>query len=93
MAGRKFFFGAGCDKCNNLGFKGRCGLYELIVMDDDIRDMISGGASTDLLRQACRRKGFITLREAGLKALYAGVTSLDEVVRETVMEDEAAIAH
>jgi type IV pilus assembly protein PilB len=93
VAGRKFFFGAGCDKCNNLGFKGRCGLYELIVMDDDIRDMISGGASTDLLRQACRRKGFITLREAGLKALYAGVTSLDEVVRETVMEDEAAIAH
>ncbi len=95
VAGRKFYFGAGCDKCNNLGFKGRCGLYELIVMDDEIRDLISGASSTDQLRQACRRKGFMTLREAGLKALYAGVSSLDEIVRETVMEDEmhAAAAH
>lgn len=93
VAGRKFYFGAGCDKCNNLGFKGRCGLYELIVMDDEIRDLISGGASTDLLRNSCRKKGFMTLREAGLKALYAGVSSLDEIVRETVMEDEVAAQH
>jgi len=88
VAGRKFWFGAGCDKCNNLGFKGRCGLYELIPMEDDLRDMVSAGASTDQLRNACRSKGLPTLREAGLKALYAGVTTLDEVVRETVMEDE-----
>ncbi|MBX7104453.1 MAG: Flp pilus assembly complex ATPase component TadA [Gemmataceae bacterium] len=89
LAGRKFFYGAGCDKCNNLGFKGRCGLYEMIVMDDDLRDMISSGASTDLLRKASRDKGFATLRDAGLAALYGGVTTLDEVVRETVLEDEA----
>ena len=61
----------------------------LIVMDDDLRDMISSGASTDLLRKASRDKGFATLRDAGLAALYGGVTTLDEVVRETVLEDEA----
>jgi type IV pilus assembly protein PilB len=88
VAGRKFYYGAGCDKCNNLGFKGRCGLYELIVMDDDMRDHISAGASTDVLRRVCREKGFPTLREAGLNALYAGISTIDEVVRETVLEDE-----
>lgn len=89
LVGKKMYFGAGCDKCNNLGFKGRCGIYELIVMDDDFRDMVSQGASADVMRQMCRSKGFPTLRDAGLKALFAGVTTLDEVVRETVMEDEA----
>ncbi|MFL5329644.1 MAG: ATPase, T2SS/T4P/T4SS family [Gemmataceae bacterium] len=88
IVGKKFYYGAGCDKCNNLGFKGRCGLYELIILDDDIRDLISQGASTDVLRQTVRSKGFSTLRDAGLKALYEGVTTIDEVARETVMEDE-----
>ena len=48
--GKKFYFGEGCDKCNNLGYKGRTGIYELLVMNDDLRDMVSKGASTDQLR-------------------------------------------
>jgi type IV pilus assembly protein PilB len=85
---RQFFYGEGCNKCNNLGFKGRSGIYELLIMNDDIRDMVSRGASTDQVRAYTRKSGVIGLREAGLVALYAGLTTLDEVVRETVQEDE-----
>ena len=45
VKGKKFYYGEGCDKCNNIGFKGRTGLYELLVMNDDLRDMVSRGAS------------------------------------------------
>jgi type IV pilus assembly protein PilB len=86
--GIRFFYGAGCDKCNNLGFKGRSGIYELMPMTDEIRDMVSAGASTDQLRAEMRRKGIRGLREAGLTALTAGVTTIEEIVRETVLEDE-----
>jgi type IV pilus assembly protein PilB len=86
--GIKFFYGAGCDKCNNLGFKGRSGIYELITMTDHIRDLVSNGASTDQLRASMRQMGGRGLREAGLAALTAGVTTIDEIVRETVLEDE-----
>jgi type IV pilus assembly protein PilB len=84
----KFYYGAGCDKCNNLGFKGRVGIFEMIVMNDELRDLVSAGASTDALRQATRRLGALSLRDAGLAALTAGVTNIDEVVRETVLEEE-----
>ncbi len=88
MKGRKFYYGEGCEKCNNLGFKGRTGLFELMIMNDDLRDMVSRGASTDAIRQYTRKLGMMSLRDAGLKALFGGTTTLDEVVRETVMEDE-----
>lgn len=88
VKGKKFFYGRGCDRCNNTGHKGRMGIYELLVMNDDLRDMVSAGASTDELRQACRRHGMTTLRESGLRALWSGHTTIEEVVRETVMEDE-----
>ncbi len=88
IGGKQFFYGEGCEKCNNLGFKGRTGLYELLLMNDELRDMISRGASTDQLRIFCRKAGVKSLRDAGMEALYAGFTSLDEVVRETVLDDE-----
>jgi type IV pilus assembly protein PilB len=88
VKGKQFYYGEGCDKCNNLGFKGRTGLYEVLVMNDDLRDMISRGCSTDALRQYTRKQGTSSLRDAGLRALFAGITTLDEVVRETVQEDE-----
>jgi type IV pilus assembly protein PilB len=90
LKGRQFFYGEGCDKCNNLGFKGRTGLYELLIMNDDLRDMVSRGASTDQVRNYTRKMGVHSLRDAGLRALFAGVTTLDEVVRETVLEDESS---
>jgi type IV pilus assembly protein PilB len=89
VKGKKFYYGEGCDKCNNLGFKGRTGLYELLIMNDDIRDMVSRGASTDQIRSYSRKNGVAGLREAGLEALYNGVTTLEEVVRETVQDDDA----
>jgi type IV pilus assembly protein PilB len=86
--GKKFYYGRGCERCNNTGHKGRCGLFEQVVMTDDLRDMIASGASTDQLRGYCRKSGMHTLRDAGLKALYKGVTTIDEVVRETVLDEE-----
>jgi type IV pilus assembly protein PilB len=88
VKGQQFYYGEGCDKCNNLGFKGRTGLFELMIMNDDLRDMVSRGASTDAIRNYTRRLGMMSLRDAGLKALFGGTTTLDEVVRETVLEDE-----
>jgi type IV pilus assembly protein PilB len=85
--GKKFYYGRGCDRCNNSGYKGRMGIYELIIMNDEIRDLISQGVSTDELRKACIRNGMRPLRDAGLNAIWKGQTSIDEVVRETVLEE------
>jgi type IV pilus assembly protein PilB len=85
---KTFYYGRGCQRCNNTGYKGRCGIYELVVMNDELRDLISAGASTDQLRTACRNQGMVTLREAGLKAVFDGVSTIDEVARETIVEDE-----
>jgi type IV pilus assembly protein PilB len=88
VVGKKFYFGKGCNRCNNTGHRGRGGIFELIVINDEIRDMISAGVSTVQLRQGARKLGMQTLRESGLRAIFSGVTTIDEVVRETVMEDE-----
>ena len=83
----KFYYGKGCTRCNNSGYKGRSGLYELLEVTDEIRDMISAEASVDDIRNFARSQGMTTLREAGLKLIFDGVTTIDEVVRETVVED------
>jgi type IV pilus assembly protein PilB len=88
IKGKTIHFGRGCDRCNNTGHRGRMGIYELVVMDDELRDLISGNTSTDQLRSACRKSGMTTLRESGLRAMFNGLTTLEEIVRETVMEDE-----
>jgi type IV pilus assembly protein PilB len=86
VAGKKFYRGAGCDTCNNTGYRGRVGLFELMILNDDLRDMIVRNAATDELREAARRNGMVTLRDAGMDAVYAGITSVEEVVRETIVE-------
>ena len=83
----KFYYGKGCPTCNNTGYKGRTGIYELLKIDDDIRDMVTTDASVDEMRSLARSKGMTTLREGGLKLIFDGVTTIDEIVRETVMED------
>ncbi len=83
----KFYYGRGCQRCNNSGYKGRCGIYELLDITDDIRDLVSSNANVDEIRNFARGQGMTTLREAGLKLIFDGVTTIDEVVRETVMED------
>jgi type IV pilus assembly protein PilB len=86
LAGKTYYRGKGCDACNNTGYKGRVGLFELMIMNDDLRDMIMRNASTDELRDAARGVGMVTLRDAGMDAAAEGRTTLEEVVRETVME-------
>jgi type IV pilus assembly protein PilB len=88
VRGKDFFYGKGCDRCNNTGHRGRFGLHELLVMTDDMRDLISSGASTDALRNAAKKMGMHTLRDSGMRALHKGLTTIEEVVRETVLEDE-----
>ncbi len=87
VKGKVFMYGKGCDYCNNTGYKGRMGLYEFMVMADDLRDLIMKHASTNILRNAARKKGMRTLRESGQLAVFEGHTSLDEVVRETIVEE------
>ncbi len=84
---KKFFYGKGCEKCNNTGYKGRMGLYELLVMNEQLREMIVSEASLDIFREACRKFGMRTLRESGLLAIHAGQTSIEEVIRETMLDD------
>lgn len=84
VAELKFFRGSGCDKCNNTGYKGRVGLFELMIMNDQIREMVMANASTDEIRDVAAGNGMTTLRDFGMKLASAGVTSLEEVVRETV---------
>jgi type IV pilus assembly protein PilB len=86
VADKKFYYGKGCDLCNNTGYKGRMGLYEIMVFNDEIRDLIMNDASTAVLRNAARKNGMRMLRENGLSAIFDGITTIDEVVKETIME-------
>jgi type IV pilus assembly protein PilB len=86
VADKTFYRGAGCDSCNNTGYKGRVGLFELMIMNDNLRDMVIRNASTDELREAARGFGMITLRDAGMDAAYKGLTTIDEIIRETIVE-------
>ncbi|MBU6414066.1 MAG: Flp pilus assembly complex ATPase component TadA [Planctomycetes bacterium] len=83
----KFYRGKGCDVCHNSGFKGRTALFEIMTMDDEMREMIMRQASTAILREHARKMGMRTLRESGLLSIYDGVTTIDEVVRETIAEE------
>jgi type IV pilus assembly protein PilB len=85
-ATKKFYYGKGCEKCNNTGYKGRMGIYELVVMNDVLREMIVAEASLDEFRESCRKFGMRTLRESGMISIHAGLTTIEEVVRETVIE-------
>jgi type IV pilus assembly protein PilB len=80
----KTFKGKGCSTCNNTGYKGRIGLYEVMEITDEIRELILIGASALELRKKAIDDGMITLRESGLYKIRAGVTTPEEVVRETV---------
>jgi type IV pilus assembly protein PilB len=86
VMGKKFYRGRGCDKCNRTGYKGRLGLYEFMVMNDDLRDMIMRNASTEDLREKARSQGMITLRDSGMQGIFDGLTTAEEVIRETILE-------
>lgn len=83
--GKRFFRGKGCNHCHNIGYKGRMGIYEIMVITDDIRRLIIEQASTGTIRTAARNNGMSTLRDSGLTAIYNGLTTIQEVVRETML--------
>jgi type IV pilus assembly protein PilB len=86
IAGKKVYKGRGCDHCNNTGYRGRVGLYELLSVNDEIKDLIIESASTELLRDAARRNGMVPLRDAGLERAFEGLTTIEEVIRETILD-------
>ncbi len=85
--GLKFFYGRGCDRCNNTGYRGRSGIYEFMPINDELRDLIMANASSEELAACAKKYGMSSLREAGLRALTRGLTTIDEVARETITED------
>ncbi|HEV55917.1 MAG TPA: pilus assembly protein PilB [Phycisphaerales bacterium] len=88
VGGKQFYYGRGCEMCNGTGYKGRTGIFEIMVLNDEIRDLIMNRASTAILQEAARRAGMTTLRENGLDLIYDGVTTIEEVARETLAAQE-----
>ncbi|OHB60783.1 MAG: pilus assembly protein PilB [Planctomycetes bacterium RBG_13_50_24] len=87
VKGKKFHYGRGCSKCNGTGYRGRIGIFEIMVFNDEIRDLIMNHASTNVLRSAGRKAGMRLLRDNGLAAIYDGITTIDEIAKETMMEE------
>ena len=77
--------GRGCERCNNTGYKGRIGLFEVLLFTDEIRDMILSGASSIELKRKAIEEGMVSLRMSGLQKIREGSTTLEEVLRETVL--------
>ena len=86
LKGRKFYHGVGCSVCSNTGYKGRVGLFELMIMDDDLRNLILANAPTDKLRAAAKSKGMRLLRQSGIGFVVDGTTTAEEVIRETIID-------
>ena len=79
----KFMKGSGCDTCSGTGYKGRAGLYEVMALSPELRRMILRGASVVEIRDQAVIEGMLTLRMDGMKKIERGVTTLEEVVKET----------
>jgi len=80
---RQFFYGKGCDACNNTGYKGRQGIYELMKITDPLRELINERAPTVILKQKAIELGMVTLRQDGLRNIFAGETTIEEVLKYT----------
>ncbi len=82
--GVELFEGSGCDRCSHTGYKGRVGLFEVMELGDDIRELVLSGASAHELRQLSMQNGMISLRDSGVQKIKSGLTTIEEVLRETV---------
>lgn len=83
LGDKVFYYGRGCSNCNDTGYRGRKGIYELLVCSDTIRSMITERAPTVVLRQKAVELGMVTLREDGLRSIFDGDTTIEEVVKYT----------
>ena len=80
---KQFYYGKGCEACNNTGYKGRKGIYEILEMSDPVRELINQRAPTVVLRQKAIELGMVTLRADGLRCIYDGDTTIEEVLKYT----------
>ncbi len=83
LGDKVFYYGRGCANCNDSGYKGRRGIYELLIINDAIRALINERAPTVVLRQKAVELGMVTLREDGLRGIFEGDTTIEEVVKYT----------
>ena len=83
VASDQVWQGRGCDKCRNTGYAGRVGLYEMLVLDDTLRDRIAGNPGVTEFRRVCIERGMVTLRQDGFNKVTTGLTTVDEVLRVT----------
>ena len=81
---KKFCWGRGCPNCNGTGYRGRQAIFEIMLMNERIKQLVMGHASTEQIRHVAREQGMRTLRESGLLAIFDGHTTIEEVVRETL---------
>jgi type IV pilus assembly protein PilB len=79
----KMLVGKGCDRCRKTGYSGRLGIYELLVMDDSLRDLVTSNPDVTHLRKLCRERGLVTLRSDGFRKVMQGLTTVDEILRVT----------
>ena len=86
VEGTKFYRGRGCDRCNNIGYYGRLGIFEILIINDELREMMLQEASTQEIRSASRKLGCRSLRQSGLLAIYDGRTTIDEITRATLAD-------
>ncbi len=86
VKGKQFYRGRGCQLCNNIGYRGRMGIFEILNINDEMRDLMTAGASTGEIRMCARKHGARALRQSGLLAVYDGNTTVEEVARATIME-------
>ncbi|MEY2521106.1 MAG: type pilus assembly protein PilB, partial [Verrucomicrobiota bacterium] len=80
---KNFFYGKGCDACNQTGYKGRKGIYELLKITDPLRELINERAPTVTLKEKAIELGMVTLRQDGLRSIFAGDTTIEEVLKYT----------
>ncbi len=83
LGDKSFYYGRGCSTCNDTGYKGRKGIFELLAIDDGIRELINERAPTVVIRQKAVEKGMVTLREDGLRAIFDGESTIEEVLKYT----------
>ena len=84
--GMKVYRGKGCDQCSQTGFRGRVGIYELLVIGDEIRELILQKVSSQIIREKARAMGMTTLREDGWDKVAKGITTVEEILRVTINE-------
>ena len=88
VASQRFYYGKGCEHCKNTGYKGRTAIFEVMMIDDAVRELILGKASSSQMRTVAQRQGMRTLRDSGVQKIYAGLTTIEEVVKETMASED-----